>query len=153
LGSNINPADNLVRAVVLLRQFTTIEAISMVWETLPSYGPGPHFYNTALCLQVTLTASLLKSLILRRVEVQLGRLRTINKDAPRTIDVDILVYDGQVVDPKIWEYAFMAVPLAELLPDLKHPDTQQSLRETANRLLSYSKVTPRPEVFRRLINT
>ena len=136
-----------------MRQFTTIEAISMVWETLPSYGPGPHFYNTALCLQVTLTASLLKSLILRRVEVQLGRLRTINKDAPRTIDVDILVYDGQVVDPKIWEYAFMAVPLAELLPDLKHPDTQQSLRETANRLLSYSKVTPRPEVFRRLINT
>jgi 2-amino-4-hydroxy-6-hydroxymethyldihydropteridine diphosphokinase len=146
LGSNITPDQNLLRGVAYLRQYVIVMRFSYVWETEPIPPVGPHYLNAAALVQTQLTAGLLKSIILRRIEVQLGRIRTSNKNAPRTIDLDILVYDGQLMDAKIWTYAFVAVPLADLLPGFVNPMTGETLRQAADRLSKETIVKKRPEI-------
>ena len=99
-----------------------------------------------MLIQTQLTLSLLKSIILRRIEVQLGRIRTSNKNAPRTIDLDILIYDDQLLDKKVWTHAFVAVPLAELIPDYTNLTTGETLREAAERLSKETVIKLRPEI-------
>jgi 2-amino-4-hydroxy-6-hydroxymethyldihydropteridine diphosphokinase len=146
LGSNIVPDQNLVRGVAYLRQYVIVSKISSVWETAPVPPPGPMYLNAAVMIQTRLTPSLLKSIILRRIEVQLGRVRTYRKNAPRTIDLDILIYDEKLMDPKVWTHAFVAVPLAELLPDYTNLITGETLRSAAERLAKVSSVRIRPEI-------
>ena len=122
-------------------------SISNVWETAPVPPIGPNYLNAAIKIETILTPSLLKSIILRRIEVQLGRNRTSNKNAPRTIDLDTLIFDGQLVDTKVWTHAFVAVPLAELIPDYTNPATGETLREAAARLAKETRVKIRPEIF------
>ncbi|MGE5224803.1 MAG: 2-amino-4-hydroxy-6-hydroxymethyldihydropteridine diphosphokinase [Omnitrophica WOR_2 bacterium] len=146
LGSNINPIQNLVKAVELLEKSILIKTISQVWETTPSGAQGPNFLNAAAQIETQLTPSLLKSLVLRRVEVELGRVRTGNKNAPRTIDLDILVFENDLLDPKVWTHAFVAVPLSELIPQFTNPETHETLDEAALRLSAMTSLKPRPDV-------
>ncbi len=146
LGSNIAPETNLVKAIEMLRQHLPVEAISRAWETPAVGSSGPNFINAVAQVKTPLTPGLLKSLVLRRIEVQLGRVRTANKNAPRTIDLDILVFDGQLMDPKVWTHAFVAVPLSELLPGYTHPNTRQTLAEVATRLSAETPVKLRGDV-------
>jgi 2-amino-4-hydroxy-6-hydroxymethyldihydropteridine diphosphokinase len=146
LGSNIEPVQNLPRAVEYLQQQLEVEALSRVWETPPEGTHGVNFLNAAVLVRTPLSSGLLKSLVLRPIEARMGRVRTANKNAPRPIDLDIVVFDGQAVDPKIWTHAFVAVPLAELAPDLVNPVNGESLRETAQRLSQAVPVKPRPDV-------
>jgi 2-amino-4-hydroxy-6-hydroxymethyldihydropteridine diphosphokinase len=146
IGSNIAPEIHLPRAVELLCDQVRIESISTVWETPPAGLKGQNFLNAALAINTQYSASLLKSLVLRPIEIRLGRVRTANKYAPRTIDLDILVYEERVLDPQIWSQAFLAVPLAELLPDFKNSETQEALQEAARRLAQNLLLTPRSDV-------
>lgn len=146
LGSNIDPVSNLTRAMDLLRQRVTVKTASSVWETFPAEGKGPNFLNATALILTHHTSALLKTLVLREIEVQLGRVRTANKHAPRTIDLDILIYDGKVIDPKVWTEAFIAVPLAELIGDYRHPDTQETLKEVSLRLAKAIPIKSRPDV-------
>lgn len=146
LGSNIAPEANLVKAMELIRQHMPVEAISNAYETPAVGSSGPNFINAAILVRTPLTPGLLKSLVLRGIEVQLGRMRTANKNAPRTIDLDILVFDGQLMDPKVWTHAFVAVPLAELLPGYTHPNTRQNLQEVARRLAHETTLKLREDV-------
>ncbi len=150
LGSNISPDQNLVRGIKYLRQYVDVLRYSNVWETAPVPAIGPSFLNAAVLIQTLLTANLLKFIILRRIEVQLGRIRTYNKNAPRTIDLDILIFDGQLIDPKVWTHAFVAVPLSELIPDYMNPATGETLKSVAERLSSKTRVALRSEV---ILNT
>jgi 2-amino-4-hydroxy-6-hydroxymethyldihydropteridine diphosphokinase len=149
MGSNINPAQNLLKAVEHLRENLTVEAVSQVWETPPEGTLGPNFLNAAIQARTRLSAMLLKSLILRSIEVRMGRVRTWNKYAPRTIDLDIIVFDGQALDPKLWTQAFICVPMAELLPELRNPATGESLRDIAQRLALATPLKVRPDVILR----
>jgi 2-amino-4-hydroxy-6-hydroxymethyldihydropteridine diphosphokinase len=146
LGSNIDAARNLPRAIAFLRQQARIEALSTVWETPPEGTHGVNFLNAAVLVHTPLTAGLFKSLVLRPIEARMGRVRTANKNAPRPIDLDIVVFDGQATDPKIWTHAFVAVPLAELAPELINPATGERLQETAQRLAHSTPLIPRPDV-------
>lgn len=146
LGSNINPERNLPQALKLLCENVVVQAISTAWETPPSGLKGPNFLNAAVEVKTQLSVNLLKSLVLRPIEIQMGRVRTANKYAPRTIDLDILVYEERTIDPKIWTLAFLAVPLAELIPEYPHAGTGETLREAADRLTKVSPVKPRPEI-------
>jgi 2-amino-4-hydroxy-6-hydroxymethyldihydropteridine diphosphokinase len=140
LGANINPEQNLKRAVEILRKSVSLEALSAVWET-PAFGShGPNFLNAAARIRTPLSSPLLKTLVLRRIEVQLGRIRTFNKNAARTIDLDVLVYDDRVVDPKIWTQVFVAVPLADLLPELEHPSNGKTLQQVAEEMRRQTEV-------------
>jgi 2-amino-4-hydroxy-6-hydroxymethyldihydropteridine diphosphokinase len=131
LGSNILPEQNLVRGVDLLRKKVKIVQISSVWETPAVGSPGPDFLNLALLITTTLAADEFKEKVLRPLETQLGRRRSVDKNAPRTIDVDIILFDGQLLDPNLWRYAHRAVPVAEILPDYRSGQGD-TLREVAS---------------------
>jgi 2-amino-4-hydroxy-6-hydroxymethyldihydropteridine diphosphokinase len=128
LGSNIDPEINLPRAISNLRRYLEITAFSSVWETPPVGGEGPDFLNAVARAQGDLPADALRFQILRPLEARLGRVRTRDPNAPRPIDLDILILNGQVLEPEIWEQAYWAVPLAELLPDFPHPRTGRRWR-------------------------
>jgi 2-amino-4-hydroxy-6-hydroxymethyldihydropteridine diphosphokinase len=124
LGSNIRPEYNLPLAVALLRRELTILRVSSVWESAPVGGEGPNYLNAAMLAISQRNALLLKKQILRPLEAQLGRIRSTDKNSPRPIDLDIIFFDHQLLDPTLWEHAFRAVPVSEILPaDLLEPDT------------------------------
>jgi 2-amino-4-hydroxy-6-hydroxymethyldihydropteridine diphosphokinase len=146
LGSNIAPDENMRKAISLLKSCTPVQKISTTWETPPVGTDGPNFYNTAVHLTTHLVCEGLKSQILRPIEIQLGRIRTADKYAPRTIDIDIIIFDGEVLDPRLWSYAYLAVPLAELIPELPHPETGRTLASIAMGFLSQGDLIPHPEI-------
>lgn len=122
-----------------------VAAVSQVWKT-PAVGPaGPDFLNAALCVWSPFPPEVLKTEILRPIETRLGRRRTANKYAPRPIDLDILMVDGQVYEMQVWEQAFLAVPLADLLPDYANPRTGETLAQAAARLSRGLAVETCPE--------
>ena len=133
LGSNIQPEKNLPLGLNLLRHKVTIVRLSSVWET-PSVGSsGPDFLNLAVLITTPLKASELKAQVLNPLEIQLGRVRSANKNAPRTFDVDIILFDGRLLDQNLWSYAHRAVPVAEILPD--YPSSRgDTLKDVASEL-------------------
>ena len=146
LGSNIRPEENLPRSAVMLNRFGLVIEASTVWETAPVGTSGPSFLNAAVLFQAIHPPTLLKSLVLRRIEIEMGRVRTFNKYAPRPIDLDILIADGEIIEPGVWSRAHLAVPLAELLPDLLHPETGKKLEQIAEELCRPDVIRSRPEI-------
>ena len=132
LGSNIHPERNLRRALKLLANLTEITARSRVYKTKAVGNEGPDFLNQAVMLTTGLSEDKIKINIINPVEATLKRVRTENKYAPRTIDLDLIILNGKVLDPNLWKYRFIALPVADLLPDLRHPETQKPLREIAS---------------------
>ena len=146
LGSNIEPEINLVNAIQLLQNHGTIEKISSAWESKSVGAPGPNYLNACILFITTLEQQDLKEQILYPIEIKLGRRRSENRFAPRTIDIDIILFDGQSCDDKYWEQAFVVVPLAEIYPQYQTPLTQESLIQTATRLRQQVWMETRPEV-------
>jgi 2-amino-4-hydroxy-6-hydroxymethyldihydropteridine diphosphokinase len=145
LGSNILPAHYLPRAVDLLQKQLKILKASSVWETTAIGSDGPNFLNAALLIATPLDAQALKEHILHPIEAQLDRVRTQNKNAARTIDIDILIFDEQVLDSMLWNYAYRAVPAAEILPGTIS-ETGENLKDVAARLERASQINPRADV-------
>jgi 2-amino-4-hydroxy-6-hydroxymethyldihydropteridine diphosphokinase len=142
LGSNIEPEHNLPAAVAYLAQFGRVRAVSTVWETLPvGFADQPNFLNAAVLLETRLSAQALRQEAIATIEAALGRVRTENKNAPRTIDIDIMLFNCDILqaghrripDPEILERPFVAIPLAEIAPDYIHPESDQTLRDIARR--------------------
>ena len=133
-GSNIDPANNFKRAVDLLHDDVQIEAITKVWETPPVGTSGPNFLNAVALIRTPLKIELLRDNVLRRIESKIGRVRTENPNAPRPIDLDILIFDEQVIDDEIWTQTHIAIPLAEFLPNFIFTETGETLKEIAQRL-------------------
>jgi 2-amino-4-hydroxy-6-hydroxymethyldihydropteridine diphosphokinase len=146
LGSNIRPEENLPRARIMLNKFGLVVSVSTVWETTPVGTTGPSFLNAVVLLQANYPHTLLKSLVLRRIESEMGRIRTFNKYAPRPIDLDVLIADGLIVDPGLWTHAHLAIPLAELLPDLLQPDSGKKLEQIAQELCQPNAIQARPDI-------
>lgn len=139
LGSNIDPFVNLKNALELLYCSLSITKTSQIWVTEAVGNAGPDFLNTAVEVKTGLNSIQLKKKILSPIEIGLGRVRTSDKYAPRTIDIDIIIFNSQVVDTNIWEKAFIALPISEIIPDLMNNSTGKTLLETANKLKSSAK--------------
>lgn len=145
LGSNIDPLTNLRWAVELLQQKTTMLTVSSVYKTAPQgFTDQPDFLNMVAKVSTNVTPELLKSEILGWIEGKLGRVRDPNnKNAPRTIDLDIALWNEEtfaygtkpwhVPDPDILRYAHLAIPLAEIAQDYRHPLEKVTLAEIAAR--------------------
>ncbi len=147
LGSNIDSERNLREAVRRLASHCTLVAVSPVYETTPvGKTDQSNFLNAAALVETDLTAAELKTRILRVIEQDLGRVRTEDKNAPRTIDLDISLFGDEVIelegrhipDPEILKYPHIAVPLADLAPGQTHPETGQTLQGIAASLPVYS---------------
>ena len=146
LGSNIQPATNLVKAIERLRSHGKIEKISNAWESESVGAEGPNFLNACVLLVTPLEQRNLKELALLPIEVELGRIRSTDRFAPRTIDIDIVIFDDQSCDDKYWEQAFVVVPLAEIHPEFQIPLTKENIAATATRLRPQIWMETRPEV-------
>ncbi len=119
IGSNIEPERNVREAVRRLGEAVRVTGVSTFYRTEPEGRPEqPAFYNGVVEIETDLPPEELKQTVLRRIEADLGRVRSEDKYAPRTIDLDIVIYDRELCDPLVWERAFLAVPLCELVPDL-----------------------------------
>ena len=131
LGSNIEADANLPKAIQMLREVGEVEAISSVWESESVGFDGPNFLNACVQFFTPLAPVEFKENVIRPIESKLGRVRSSEKNAPRTIDIDIVLCDDQPLNTEFWEYAFVLVPLAELIPDFVHPITGEILSEMA----------------------
>ena len=150
VGSNIDPAPNIRKALALLDSAAPILNLSTFYITEPECRPGqPRFYNGALEIETDLHPRALKFDLLRNIETDLGRIRTADAHAPRTIDLDILVHKELVIreedlvipDPQIKERPFIALPLHELAPELVLPGSGVSLAGFAARFENHG-MTP-----------
>lgn len=145
LGSNIRPEHNMPLAVDLLQRELKVLRTSSVWETTAVGSAGPNFLNTALLVSTSFDPQTLKERILRPLEAHLGRVRTQDKNAPRTIDIDIVIFDGRVLDSTLWSYAYRAIPVAEISPDALS-ETGENIKEVALRLARMSQIQLRTDV-------
>ncbi|MBL0389158.1 2-amino-4-hydroxy-6-hydroxymethyldihydropteridine diphosphokinase [Tumebacillus sp. ITR2] len=144
LGSNLGDRRlNLRSAIEVLDSHPEIHVtrVSPMYETEPvGYLDQPDFLNLVIELKTSLEAKKLWK-ITSSTEIELGRQRDI-KWGPRTIDIDILLVDQQVIDtvdltlphPRMAERAFVLLPLADLAGDLVHPVTRQTVTDMANRV-------------------
>jgi 2-amino-4-hydroxy-6-hydroxymethyldihydropteridine diphosphokinase len=146
LGSNVAPAAHLEAAVRRLRLLLSVEAVSTAWQS-PAVGvEASDYVNAALLVETTLAKHELMAL-LKRVEYELGRSRMFDS-AHVPIDIDLLAFDGTLQKTDLWDLAYRAVPVAELLPDLASPLTGEPLKEAASRLSAGTPIRPRHDVFR-----
>lgn len=130
IGSNIEPEKNIRQALRQLAHAVRLTAISTFYREPALERPDePAFYNGVVAIETDSPPMRLKQDLLRRIEADLGRLRSSDKYASRPIDLDLLLYDDCVLshdqltlpDPDILERAFVAIPLCELAPDLILP--------------------------------
>jgi dihydroneopterin aldolase/2-amino-4-hydroxy-6-hydroxymethyldihydropteridine diphosphokinase len=140
IGSNLNPEENVRRALMLLGEGVCIVGISTFYLTEAEGRPEqPPFYNGIVEVETDFPPSELKHSVLRRIEEKLGRKRSEDKYAPRTIDLDVIIYDNVMIntddfvipDPEIGIRPFLAIPLCELAPDLTLPGSGLRIREVA----------------------
>jgi len=103
---------------------TRVAALSSVWRSAPVDAGGPDFLNAVVALDTALAPlDLLDAL--QAIEQAHGRERPY-RNAPRTLDLDLLLYDDLVLDtprlalphPRLGERAFVLRPLLEIAPDL-----------------------------------
>jgi 2-amino-4-hydroxy-6-hydroxymethyldihydropteridine diphosphokinase len=145
LGSNIEPEVNIPRAVDLLQEKVTILKLSSVWESASVNCCYPDFLNLAASVSTSYGVDELKMQVLRPLEAQMGRVRTEDKDASRTIDIDIILFDGNVVDLDLWQHVHRAAPVAELFPDTVS-DSGERLNDNARRLAQATPIQIRRDI-------
>ena len=148
LGSNIGDTEeNLREAVESLGKLGTISAVSSLYRTEPvGFVNQPWFINQVVALTTLLSPEqLLKQT--QKIENNLGRTREIHW-GPRTIDIDILLYDNVVTEtpslaiphPRMDERRFALAPLVEITPTLKHPLLGKTMTKLLQELKDESKV-------------
>ena len=132
LGSNVgNRLRNLREGVGRLSRVVEVLRASSVYETAPVGVPGrqPPFLNAVVeCMSSLGPGELVREF--KRIEAELGRDLGAPPLSPRPLDLDLLVVEGlegrfgevELPHPRMFERAFVLVPLSELRPDLSGPN-------------------------------
>jgi 2-amino-4-hydroxy-6-hydroxymethyldihydropteridine diphosphokinase len=142
LGSNLGDRErHLCAALTALRALRDVRdvAVSRIYETAP-VGPGeqrPYLNAVARVRTALAPRALLDSLL--AIERSEGRERGAVRNAPRTLDLDLLVYGEREIDepglvvphPRIAERPFVLEPLCDLAPDLVFPGAAAPVRALA----------------------
>lgn len=114
VGSNIKPKMHIQQAFSLLKEIDPQANIASLLHTKPvGFIEQADFINTAFSFQCQLDEIQLKA-YLRDIERKLGRIRTDNKNGPRTIDLDIVKIDDDIVDDDYHKYDFVRKSVDEL---------------------------------------
>jgi 2-amino-4-hydroxy-6-hydroxymethyldihydropteridine diphosphokinase len=139
LGSNLGDRQETLNAAVASLNATnniSVTAVSCSHETLAVGGPlnQPNYLNAAAKIETNLTPEQLLSVLLD-IERRFGRIRS-ERNAPRTLDLDILIYGDHVQStpeleiphPRMHQRLFVLEPLAEIAPQVRHPVLKVSIR-------------------------
>ena len=120
MGSNIEPELNLTLAAKALREMFEGANFSAVYHSAAIGMDGADFLNACCSVESEFSATLIRARLKALEDLQ-GRDRSEGSWRPRTLDLDMLMYDGLVVDDELYKYAHAYVPAAELvaidLPD------------------------------------
>jgi 2-amino-4-hydroxy-6-hydroxymethyldihydropteridine diphosphokinase len=146
IGSNIEPEYHLREAIRLLREYGTVKAVSKAWASHAFGSKGPDFLNACVLFLTPLSPTELKKQVIRPIEAKLGRVRSADRFAPRTIDIDLILFDDEPFGEEFWSNAFVVVPLADLLPDFDHPFNHEKLARVAEHLHRQTWIEARPDV-------
>ncbi len=136
LGSNINREENTRVGIAALKQVFGDLTLSSVYESEAVGFDGDAFYNMVIACEVSKPVFETNQ-ILRDIEDANGRDRSGPKFSSRTLDLDLLLYDDLQLDEKglrlprgeILKNAFVLWPLAEIAPQLIHPEVDASYAE------------------------
>lgn len=140
LGSNIDREHNIRSGLDRLAdQFGQVQ-LSPVYESVAVGFDGAPFLNLVVRIETALPPGVLADL-LHDIEAEHGRVRGDKKYASRTLDIDILTYgeltgevDGMVLPrDEILKHAFVLQPLADLVPQERHPVLGETYRELLSR--------------------
>ena len=119
VGSNIEPQKHISNAQRQIQSRHTMLAVSTWVETLPiGITNQPNFLNGAMLIETTMNQNALKSW-LSSLEDELGRDRNGEKFGPRTIDLDIVVWNGVIVDDEVYTRDFLRDAVLEVCPNLE----------------------------------
>lgn len=142
VGSNVDPERNILAALALLSERTRIVGVSPFYRTQPIVrSEQEEFRNGVFRIETTFSPRTLKFEVLRPVEAALGRVRTNDPYAARTIDLDLVFYEDTVIDEvdlripdrDLRDRAFVAAAVLDLAPELCLPDTGERLAEAYER--------------------
>ena len=136
VGANLGDPRTAVRKAIedlAQLQGTVTVAVSSLYRSAPLDADGPDYVNAVVQVRTALSPDALLA-ALQAIEQQAGRERPY-RNAPRTLDLDILLYgeyrvdrdDLQIPHPRMWQRAFVVLPLAEIAPDLVSPAQVQAV--------------------------
>lgn len=125
-GSNIEPEKHLRAAVRRLRERFGPLSLSPVYRSHAAGFEGADFLNLVIAFS---TRESPREIVaeLERLHGEAGRVRQASAFSSRTLDLDLLLYGNEVIadlripHPDVLDYSFVLGPLAELVPDLRHP--------------------------------
>lgn len=135
IGSNVDRDVNFINGLNTLIKLFPNYRHSSVFESEAVGFRGNPFYNSVFFTETDMALNEL-CVLLKQLERENGRKASDKKFSPRTLDLDILLYDDLVCDEpaqlprhEIVKNAFVLQPLAELAPDLIHPVTKQTMAQ------------------------
>ena len=146
VGLGSNEGDREVQLVSALQALGRIDAVavlscSSLFESAPVGPPQPHYLNAVVALECSLPPQRLLG-ILKQIEKDLGRQQGGPRWGPRPIDLDILLWEGEVVaDPnlqvphlELHKRRFALEPLADIAPHAEHPVLGMTVLELLTQL-------------------
>lgn len=141
LGSNLGDRkQHLKDALNIIKQKCKLLKASPIYETMPvgdSHNTDqPTYYNQVIKVETQFSPPALLKFLLG-IETKCGRVRTSHKNAPRTIDIDILFYDDKIIEQeeliiphqRLHERSFVLKPLHDLTPRHRHPLLNETVHD------------------------
>ena len=136
LGSNIDAEENLRLGIGELGARFGVLELSNVYRSAAVGFDGDDFLNLVAGLESDASPAQLHAMLMK-IHGLTGRTRGESRYSPRTLDIDLLLYDDLVLDeppiriPRsdILQYSFVLGPLAEIGPQLRHPETGKLITE------------------------
>jgi 2-amino-4-hydroxy-6-hydroxymethyldihydropteridine diphosphokinase len=133
IGSNVQPIHHIRNAITDLKKYFEEVQLSSIYESTPVGFVGDNFYNLVATFYTDMDVHTVRK-TLRIIEQYHGRNRVKKTLGPRTLDLDLLLYNNLILQtaeftlphPDITRYAFVLFPLSEIAPNLEHPLIRQT---------------------------
>ncbi|HEX7030485.1 MAG TPA: 2-amino-4-hydroxy-6-hydroxymethyldihydropteridine diphosphokinase [Gammaproteobacteria bacterium] len=153
IGSNVEPERHVRYALGALRERFGELDVSPVYRTAAVGFEGDDFLNLAVGFATDEAVEAVDA-ALDAIEASAGRDRDAARFAPRTLDLDLLLYGDAVIDAggirvprkEITRYAFMLRPLADIAGDFRHPQTGETMLDLL-RMQDFSRQRCEPAAF------
>ena len=146
LGSNLDPGFHLPEALRILDRYVHVATVSAAWESPAIDGDGPNYVNAAALIHTEFPPVELQE-CLKAIEDQLGRDRNGGEPRPPavTIDLDLLLFDGEILEPGLWDRAHRAAArLARTVPIRPRVEILPGARGSLNLTPSAADTTRTP---------